>query len=118
MPFLPGTIRICLSEDSCHAQMDDHFRKSHQGRRVNCDLCDQEVAVGLLWSHLELQHDVYRLFALIEALEPTQREPREFDAKYNIGTQYVVFRYQRAQAADGTRTQFNDTSASATRRIG
>ena len=90
MAFLPGAIRTRLSEDGYRAQMDNHFRNSCKGCRVNCNLCNQELAVGLLRSHLETQHDVYRSFALAKARVAVDKAPEEYDARYDIGAQYYA----------------------------
>ena len=42
--------------------MSELHREERKGRRVPCHVCQEEMAVGSLASHLATQHDVYQCF--------------------------------------------------------
>ena len=44
--------------------MGDLYRKERRGRKVSYQEYGQQMVVGSLRSHLEMQHDVYTSFAL------------------------------------------------------
>ena len=56
--FVPGRIRTPLTEEAYQARMSDFHREDRKGRRVSCHVCQEEMAVGLLKSHLATQHAV------------------------------------------------------------
>ena len=70
MTFLPGRIRIGLSDKTYRTWMDPAVREAAKARKVRCELCQVELAAGSLASHLQSQHDV-RYCYLGEAMCPT-----------------------------------------------
>ena len=84
MVFLPGRIRTCLTAESYEGRMRDLFREERRGRKVSCQECGQQMAVGSLRSHLETQHDVYTSFALPAGATPPVA-PRRLAATYGVG---------------------------------
>ena len=62
MTFVPGRIRTPLTEEAYQARMSDFHREERKGCRVVCHVCEEEMAVGSLASHLATQHDIYQCY--------------------------------------------------------
>ena len=58
MAFLPERIRYGLSDEAYLARMDPEAREAAAARKVWCQLCQIELAVGSLTSHIKSQHNV------------------------------------------------------------
>ena len=87
MVCVPGRIRTRLT--------DDVYNNSHKGllaredwhnRRVECNICNQDLAASSLTSHLETQHDVYRSFVLDRDLTKTEEKERTTDGEMRVYT--------------------------------
>ena len=60
-----GRIRTCQSQAMYNKRKEDHAEaKRWKGRRVECNICGEELAASLLRSHLETQHDVHSSIVL------------------------------------------------------
>ncbi len=64
MMCVPGKIRVSHTEEGYHAQQYRPVNPTAKHHRVECDICGASLAAGSLRSHLETQHDTYRLFVL------------------------------------------------------
>ena len=85
--FLPGKIHNHLTEERYRTSRDNHFQKRLKGRRVNCNLCNADLAVGLVQSHFETQHDVFPLLCRCKRAGNEVREPVTYAAWYSIMNQ-------------------------------
>ena len=82
MVCIPGRTRTRLKDDVYNisrkgllAQEDWHTR------RVECDICNQDLAVSSLTSHLETQHAVCCSFVLNHNLTKTEEEDSMADGE-------------------------------------
>ena len=62
MMVVPGRIWTPLTKEAYQVRMSDCHQEERKGRRVACHVCQEEMAVGSLKSHLATQHDVYQCF--------------------------------------------------------
>ena len=61
MVCIPGKIRTSLTDEVYNCcRVGYETRRDRAKRRVQCDICDAELAEASLSSHLATQHDVYR----------------------------------------------------------
>ena len=60
--FLPGRIKLGLSEQAYLFQMDALYKKSMNGRRVEHHVCRKEFVTGSLVGHLTIQQGVYHAY--------------------------------------------------------
>ena len=65
--FVPGLIRTPLTKEAYQARMSDFHREERKRCRIACHVCQEEMAVGSLKSHLATQHEVYRCFVALGA---------------------------------------------------
>ncbi len=79
MTCVPGNIRVAHTEAAYHAQQLGPVDPTAKRHRVECNLCSASLAAGSLRSHLETQHNTYRLFVLNQELT-VEREPRVYRA--------------------------------------
>ena len=65
MVCIPGRIWTRLT-DNVHnnSRVGLILQEEWNRRRVECDICQQEVSAESLTSHLETQHDIFRSFVL------------------------------------------------------
>jgi hypothetical protein len=68
MMCVPGSIQVAHTEVAYHAQQLGPVNPTAKHHRVECDLCGASLAAGSLRSHLETQHNTYRLFILNQEL--------------------------------------------------
>ena len=87
MVCIPGRTRTRLKDDVYNisrkgllAQEDWHTR------RVECDICNQDLAASSLASHLDTQHDVYCSFVLNRDLNKTVKEETPADDEPRVYT--------------------------------
>ncbi len=64
MTFLTGKIRVAITEEENAAQQTGKAAIMKR-QRVDCKVCSISLAAESLQSHLETQHDIYRLFVPI-----------------------------------------------------
>jgi hypothetical protein len=64
MTCVPGNIRVAHTEAAYHTQQLGPVDPTAKHHRVECNLCGASLAAGSLQSHLETQHNTYRLFVL------------------------------------------------------
>ncbi len=64
MTCVLGNIQVAYTEAAYHAQQLGPVNLTAKRHRVECNLCGTSLAAGSLRSHLETQHDTYRLFVL------------------------------------------------------
>ncbi len=79
MTCVLGNIQVAHTEAAYHAQQLGPVDPTAKRHRVEYNLCDASLAAGSLQSHLETQHDMYRLFVLNQELT-VEREPRIYRA--------------------------------------
>ena len=84
MVSLSGCIRTCLSANAYEARMSDLYLDGRRGRKVTCQECGLDMAMGFLRSHLETQHDVYTSFALRATDAAPPAAPRRLLAIFNV----------------------------------
>jgi exonuclease III len=83
MVCIPGRIRTRLTDDVYNnSRVGLMSREEWNRRRVECDICQQEVSAESLTSHLETQHDIFRSFVLNRDLV-VEREPVVHNATYS-----------------------------------
>jgi hypothetical protein len=71
MTCLPGKIRVAKTEEEYAAQQTGNAATTKR-QRVDCKVCGISFAAESLQSHLETQHNIYRLFVLNWDLVPEQ----------------------------------------------
>jgi hypothetical protein len=64
MTCLPWTIRVAQTEEEYASQQMGLRISTTKRRRVDCEVCGASLAAESLRSHLETQHDIFRLFVL------------------------------------------------------
>ena len=82
MVCIPGRIRTRLTDDVYNnSRVGLMSREEWNRRRVECDICQQEVSAESLTSHLETQHNIFRSFVLNRDLV-VEREPMVHNTTY------------------------------------
>jgi hypothetical protein len=89
MTCIPGKIRESLSKEVYHDSRLGLLLSTNRKRlRVKCDICGERLQASSLQSHLETQHDVYRLFVLNQEL--TEVTPTMFCTQlHTASSEYV-----------------------------
>ena len=108
MVILTEHICTCLSSDASKARMDNIYREEQRGRKVTCQECRMDLAVGSLRSHLETHHNVYTLFALRTTNTAPPVAPRHLMAvKWEYKYWYLVPGCPHGAEGRGCTTPFN-----------
>ncbi len=77
MTCIPGKIRESLSKEVYYDSRLGLLSSTDQKHlRVKCNICGERLQASSLQSHLEMQHDIYRLFVLNRKL--TEMTPTTF----------------------------------------
>ena len=84
MAFVLGRIRTPLAEEAYQARMSDFHMEERKGRRAACHVCQDEMPVGLLKSHLATQHDVYQCFVAPDADQAGSRNEMTWTAHFYL----------------------------------
>jgi hypothetical protein len=79
MTCIPGNIQVAHMEAVYHVQQQGPVNPTTKPYWVECDVCGVSLVAGSLQSHLETQHDTYRLFVLNRELT-VELEPRVYQA--------------------------------------
>jgi hypothetical protein len=87
MTCVPGNLQVAHTEAAYHMQQLGPVDPTAKRHRVECNLCGASLAVGSLRSHLETQHNTYRLFVLNQELT-VEREPRVYRANVDATGTY------------------------------
>ena len=82
MTFIPGRICTPLTEDAYQARMSDFHREARKGRKVNCPICQEELAVGSLKGHLASQHDHYQCFLAPDSEQEGSETGQKWKARF------------------------------------